>query len=46
MYSFEVSDEDTVEANCKKVEKLKDGSMLVYWVKTFNIYVISLLTTQ
>ena len=46
MYGFEVSGEGTVEENRKKVEKLKDDFAFVYQVKTFNIYMISLLTTQ
>jgi hypothetical protein len=46
MYGFEVFGEGTVKENRKKVEKLKDGFAFVYRVNAFNIYMISLLTTQ
>jgi len=35
-YGFEVSGDDAVEENCKKVERLKDGFGFVYRVRTFE----------
>ena len=35
-YGFEVSDDDAIEENCKKVERLKEGSNFVYHIHSLS----------